>query len=135
MGPSKLYVEGEYELSPSGETHIEAKYEMEGAKSLWLTESFYGNGWDPTAGDFLLEGDWDKKNLSSCGGKAVFKGFFKIKAKSNDKFASEILIDRKERENLSVWGWNYETCYKRPAYCSGIAGDPELEHVYPECHK
>lgn len=138
MGPSIFSIEGEYELGRKGVASVEASYGMEGFDSVFISETFRNPGHAELKSDaFLLQDKFGFDGPASvCGGTAVFKGKFLLGAKkSHGSLESEILIDKKEREQVTIWGWDYSSCIKdRPSHCDGIAGDPALKDVYPECH-
>ena len=86
---------------------------------------------------FFKDSFGDNGPISECGGTIVFEGSFLIGAKkASGSLETEILIDKSEREQVSIWGWDYELCNSQqlPDYCDGIAGDPALKDIYPECH-
>ena len=137
IAPSLLAIEGEYEVAKEGKVSIQANYGLDYYDKVSIAKTFYGPHHKRVASDaFLLTKSWNRDQLSQCGGKAVFKGKFILGAKRGWDAESEITIDKSEREQLATWGWDYEPCHvKRPKHCSGIAGDPELADVYPECHE
>jgi hypothetical protein len=116
IAPSRLFVEGDYQLGPRGVVTFSADYRMQGGESIDLWERWEAQDQTQSANTFLSENYFDNRRYSPCGAQAIFRGKFKLTAQSRSSTQSIIDIGRtdlgldKTQNPKAYWGWDYQTC-------------------------
>ncbi len=116
IAPSRLLVEGDYQLGPRGVVTFSADYRMQGGESIDLLEKWEAQEQTISANTFVSENYFENRRYSPCGAQAIFRGKFKISAGSQSSTQSIIDIGRtdlglgKTKNPKAYWGWDYRTC-------------------------